>query len=87
MTRDDRFAQLRQASQQDWFTYKSIGPRSYYTVTSDGILRQLHAVAELRDAIQAAKRGEVAPLAVRTGQYNSDLFHIDDIDAVQAAGI
>lgn len=87
MTKDHRFAHLRQASQQDWFPYKSIGARSYYTVTSDGVMRQLHAVAELREAIQGAKQGDVALLAVWTGQYNSDLFSIDDVSAIETAGI
>lgn len=69
------------------FPYKGIGPRSYYTVTSDGVLNQLHAVGELREAIKRAKQGEVALLAVWTGQYNSDLFFIDDLDAIESAGI
>ena len=74
VTQDHRFAHLRQASQQDRFPCKSIGPRSYYTVTADGVLNQLHAVGELREAIKRAKQVEVALLAVWTGQYNSDLF-------------
>lgn len=87
MTRDHRFAELRQASQQDWFPYKAIGPRSYYTVSADGVFNQLRAVGELRGAIQQAKEGKVALLAVWTGQYNSDLFFIDDLDAIESAGI
>lgn len=87
MTRDHRFDKLRQASQQDWFPYKAIGPRSYYTVTAEGVFHQLHAVGELREAIQQAKHGKVALLAVWTGQYNSDLFFIDDVDAIESAGI
>jgi hypothetical protein len=87
VTHDHRFAHLRQASKQDWFPYKGIGPRSYYTVTPDGVLNQLHAVGELREAIKRAKHGEVALLAVWTGQYNSDLFFIDDLDAIESAGI
>ena len=50
-------------------------------------MRQLHAVTELREAIQGAKHGEVSLLAVWTGQYNSDLFFIDDINAIESAGI
>ena len=47
------------------FPYKGIGPRSYYTVTPDGVLNQLHAVGELREAIKRAKHDEVALIAVR----------------------
>jgi len=50
-------------------------------------MRQLSAVAELRAAIPKAKTGEVALLAVWTGQYRSDIFYVDDIDALAAAGV
>jgi hypothetical protein len=49
-------------------------------------MRQLHAIGELRDAIQHAKRGDLALRAGWTGQYNSDLFHIDELTALEAAG-
>ncbi len=66
MSQDHRFAHLRQASQQDSFPYKGIGPRSYYTVTGDGVFNQLRAVGELREAIRQARQGKVAMLAVWT---------------------
>lgn len=87
MSTDRRFDGLRKASEQDWFPYKGIGPRSYYEVAPNGMMRQLTAVADLRAAISKAKTGEIALLAVWTGQYRSDIFFIDDIDALEAAGI
>ena len=86
MHKDPRFDGLRKASDQDRFPYKGIGPRSYYEVDADGTIRQLSAVAELRAAIPRAKAGQVALLAVWTGQYRSDIFYVDDIDALEAAG-
>ena len=87
MSEDRRFDGLRKTSEQDRFPYKSIGARSYYEVAPDGVMRQLTTVADLRAAIPRAKVREIALLAVWTGQYRSDIFFVDDADALESAGI
>ena len=87
MKRDHRFEALRKTSEQDWFPYKGIGPRSYYEVDPDGVMRQFTGVAELRAAIVRAKAGDVALLAVWTGRYRSDIFFVEDIEALEEADV
>ena len=77
MSKDVRFRELRKASEQERFPYKGIGARSYYEVDQSGHMHPLGTVAELRATIPKAQ----------TGQYRSDIFYVDDVDALAAAGI
>lgn len=51
----------------------------------NGMLHQIRTKAQMTAAVQMAKDGEIDIVAVWPGEYRSDLFVIDDLDALAAA--
>lgn len=56
----------------------------YMELSEDGELRQLRYKDDLRQAVERARQGSQI-YAVWPGQYRSDLFLIDDLDALATA--
>ena len=52
---------------------------------SDGTLHQIRTKAQMAEAITAARTGVIDIVAVWPGEYRSDLFVIDDLDALAVA--
>lgn len=79
---------MRSAKEQDYFPYaaKTV---CYILVTSSGEIQQVHHTKdELAEAYAEANEGRAKLYAVWPGQWRSDLFIIDDLNAfADALGI
>lgn len=51
----------------------------------DGTLHQIRTKAQMTEAIGGARKGWIDIVAVWPGEHRSDLFLIDDLDALAAA--
>lgn len=76
---------MRSAKKQDFFPY-SAKTICYILVMQDGTVQQVqHTVGGLTDAYAAAREGKAMLYAVWPGQWRSDLFVIDDLEAFASA--
>jgi hypothetical protein len=66
------------------FPYGYPGRVCYLEQTGENVV-QCSTRDELRQAVLRARRGESRLLAVWPGEYRSDLFLVDDLDAMAAA--
>ena len=72
---------MRKATEADYFPYDS-KLVCYIELTKDGKMEQVqNYVAEKREVYSRVKSGKSKLYAVWPGQWRSDLFEIDDIDA------
>lgn len=53
----------------------------FFEIYSDGLISQLHYKDEKRKAYENAKIGKSKIYAVWPGEWTSDLFEIDDLEA------
>lgn len=66
------------------FPYGYPGRVCYLEQSGENVV-QCASRDELREAVTRARRGESRLLAVWPGEYRSDLFLIDDLDAMATA--
>ncbi len=71
---------MRIASEEKWFPYAS-KLVCYIEVTPAGEVRQISSKSEKREAAVNAFAGKSQIYAVWPGQWRSDLFLIDDLEA------
>lgn len=55
-----------------------------YFALDGGVVRAVRTTGELRAAVEAGRAGTVKLYAVWPGKYRSDLFVVDDLDAIAA---
>lgn len=73
---------MRSAKETKCFPYR-MKTVCYFEVFPDGKIEQLQTAGEKLDAYCRAKDGESNIYAVWPGQWRSDLFTIDDLDAFE----
>lgn len=78
---------MRSAKEQEWFPYDS-KTTCYILIQNNNITQIQHTLYDLKSAYQAVLEGSATLYAVWPGQYRSDLFIVDDLDAfADAVGI
>lgn len=80
----EEISTLPRLASESPFPYKSQRV-CYIERHASGMLHQIRTKAHMTEAITSARAGTIDIVAVWPGEYRSDLFVIDDLDALAEA--